>query len=472
MNERSISQCSRAPLGAALALIVLSSLAGCEPSGVATPCEQCSGCCSNGTCLAGTANDACGIQGDQCKACGDGQSCVNGTCVVGTGCGCRDSLGQCQPGTADTACGNTGGVCLACPSGQRCIGGVCGGDTCTYQNCNGCCMNGRCVEQVGPAACGARGSICVTCTVGQTCVLGECAVQQGCSSGSCSGCCAQDACLSGTTDSACGVGGEICARCNLGEGCRAGTCVAIGTGSCGPTNCNGCCDFNGTCHPADQQNSAYCGLGGQACASCGDVACISGSCATPGSACLATCTSGCCTLDGFCVPYTEQSVFTCGISGLCTSCPTGAACVAGSCASSDATWKVYVMGVRLAERDLEGSDWDSDGSPPDPYVTAQFPGWLQMQAAWPPASNTFNASFGVSGVLLLSGTESTLTAAPLEIAVKDNDSFLADLFYPNLFDDLAGTCSLNISSSMLASGSYTITQCGEAASSLQLRFTP
>jgi hypothetical protein len=42
--------------------------------------ETCTGCCSEGTCVEGTSEDACGIGGETCSACQGGQLCGAGTC--------------------------------------------------------------------------------------------------------------------------------------------------------------------------------------------------------------------------------------------------------------------------------------------------------------------------------------------------------------------------------------------------------
>src|SRR4051812_33950335 len=61
--------------------------------------------------------------------------------------GCCTSNGQCLAGTAESACGHGGGACQTCPQNQRCEiagnGGSC--EPCSQLNCAGCCTtNGDC----------------------------------------------------------------------------------------------------------------------------------------------------------------------------------------------------------------------------------------------------------------------------------------------------------------------------------------
>jgi hypothetical protein len=109
-----------------------------------------------------------------CSSCNAGSTCVNGAC---SGCsGCIDiNTGACVPGTANTACGRNGNFCQLCDTagGQTCSAGQCVGSTCGPGNCNGCCNGTVCV---GPASfsntqCGngSPGSSCVSCTSGSSC---------------------------------------------------------------------------------------------------------------------------------------------------------------------------------------------------------------------------------------------------------------------------------------------------------------
>jgi hypothetical protein len=49
-------------------------------SGDACGPETCAGCCSDGACVEGTSEEACGIGGETCSACQGGQVCGAGTC--------------------------------------------------------------------------------------------------------------------------------------------------------------------------------------------------------------------------------------------------------------------------------------------------------------------------------------------------------------------------------------------------------
>src|SRR5262245_52565970 len=104
-------------LFAYLVIFVLTALAGCSRSWVTFApsesdpggsCECTSGCClPDGTCAPGTADDACGNDGEVCD-----------TCVLGNGAlSCHPTLHQCVPVCAcgnqicEPMCGEDAGAC-------------------------------------------------------------------------------------------------------------------------------------------------------------------------------------------------------------------------------------------------------------------------------------------------------------------------------------------------------------------------
>jgi hypothetical protein len=114
-----------------------------------TTCPE--GCCdSEGTCLDGRKDKACGVVGASCTDCTQtGLTCApQGFCYNGPHCGpdncagCCDATGICRPGSASNNCGQFGKLCDNCTAkGQTCAGQVCG----TGSNCpaayGGCAPN-------------------------------------------------------------------------------------------------------------------------------------------------------------------------------------------------------------------------------------------------------------------------------------------------------------------------------------------
>ena len=86
---------------------------------------SCNGCCDDfGNCLAGSAVEACGVNGASCVGCPTRQACsIAGRCVIcdATVCdGCCDENGSCQPGNRPDACGAGGGACVTCDFADHC----------------------------------------------------------------------------------------------------------------------------------------------------------------------------------------------------------------------------------------------------------------------------------------------------------------------------------------------------------------
>jgi hypothetical protein len=175
-----------------------------SPGGEGGSSEPMDGSAPEGSVLEGSAPEASVPEGSA--------PCSERTCPTG----CCDATGQCQPGDTITQCGNGGEACQSCPV-------------------------------LGFATCDATRHACSN------------EVPQ-CDAETCPGCCVGTSCFAGTDPDVCGVGGAACQSCPSG-GCNAGHCSA-----CGPANCAGCCDANGTCDPGFLDTQ--CGGAGSVCVDC------------------------------------------------------------------------------------------------------------------------------------------------------------------------------------------------------------
>lgn len=124
------------------------------------------GCCANDTCVT-QARTTCGRAGAACTDC----SLNTATCDLDAG-ACRICVGcvagnVCLPGTADDACGQNGQLCNNCvPGSQVCRASLCVAPTCDSVSCpSGCCDGTDCVELPlqSPAQCGNFGNACQSC---------------------------------------------------------------------------------------------------------------------------------------------------------------------------------------------------------------------------------------------------------------------------------------------------------------------
>ena len=86
----------------------------------------------------------------------------------------------------------------------------------------------------------------------------------------------------------------------------------------------------------------------------------------PPPACEQTCT-GCCELDQC---FLGTSELRCGNDGVsCTECPAEYICQEGDCrVDPDALWRLIAVGATVNPLTADGFLWDSNGSPPDPYL--------------------------------------------------------------------------------------------------------
>lgn len=264
----------------------------------------------------------------RCRA-GDGGSGSTGGGAAGGDAGGAPSGGGDAGGTAG---GGAGGGATA---GGSAAGGAGGGAACGCRTGTGQCQVGD-----SPLACGANGAMCTRCGNGEQCVNGAC-VMAPCGPGTCTGCCARNFCVTSANQSSisCGTSGSMCMQCPRGQDCINGTCQqAMG---CGPMTCaSGCClPGVNRCMPYNQQSRFTCGTAGAQCAMCpGGSQCTNGVCGggttdagTPPSCDATTCPTGCCAF-GRCVTGNQQSNFACGSAGqMCTQCTNGTTCRMGAC---------------------------------------------------------------------------------------------------------------------------------------------
>lgn len=329
------------------------------------------GCCAGRECLPGTANAACGTGGRACSSCGDELECREGGCAEPIKPPCDPSTcngccveGVCVDGFADDACGSGGIACETCFEGESCDGGRCyeADSECGLTSCDGCCSAGVCLAGTDESACGAVGSACRSCAVGTMCnENGRCVTDvRPCGPDTCDGCCLEGVCVSGKVVGACGVGGDACEVCAAGQHCSESGC-GWGLPSCGPWNCNGCC-ADGVCLAGKSADA--CGLDAAACSVCDDGSvCRDGACAQPLPPCTGDNCDGCC-LDGVCV--TGDVAAACGRSGVsCDSCGTGDACVGGTCVedvSNSPCGPLNCAGCCIGDTCAYGSDASACGS--------------------------------------------------------------------------------------------------------------
>lgn len=203
----------------------------------------CMGCLEDDNCRSGNTEAACGEGGAVCAACDGDEVCMDGECTapMSGDCGpdncdgcCSD--GQCVTGGADDACGLGGGVCSACAASEQCNAGVCEDgvpnnnvtpDPCGPANCNGCCdAAGTCVGGTAASACGVGGGQCNDCAAaGDSCNAGVCEAAPPSCAMSCQGCCVGETCITATDDAQCGAAGAACMACGANEMCSGGACV-------------------------------------------------------------------------------------------------------------------------------------------------------------------------------------------------------------------------------------------------------
>jgi hypothetical protein len=251
---------------------------------------------------------------------------------------CRDK--RCHGCCADADCGGNvcdSGTCSDCPRNQRlCRGGCIPEDACCADaDCTGgrICLDGTC-------ACGPDRRLCEgACIAADACCGTDCPVET-CTPENCNGCCGGDTCRNGDSANFCGRNGVACDQCASGETCDAGVCRG-GGGTCSSENCGGCCDVQGTCRAGEGQN--FCGRNGVACVQCGrDAFCNAGECDCPAGTTM--CPNGDCIAETGCCANADCAAgpgglcrpnHTCAYPPLCDGsddvCPTGTPCCSGEC---------------------------------------------------------------------------------------------------------------------------------------------
>jgi hypothetical protein len=423
----------------------------------------CLGCLSGTTCLAGADVTACGIGGGACTPCDVSQTCESGQCKIKNTCaGCLDATSTCKDGATVAACGVGGSSCVACKTGETCLNGVCQ-QVCNFQTCAaGCCNAGKCETSVSDTACGTKGSACTACGATQTCVLGEC-VDKTTDCTGCQGCCLQSSkkCMSGDKIEACGKAGVDCVTCGTDNSCVNGVCTP--NPKCDATTCpQGCCSSNGVCLAFSQQTLQSCGKDGKACNVCATTAtCQQGTC-VENQPCFSYCKLGCCTSKGQCIAYTSQDKSTCGNSGsLCAGCGTGKNCLNGACVN-DPVWDIYAVSAVVAAKKPDGSDWDGwpQSALPDPYAGFCISTGTSCS---PYTSSTINNTLTPYwNEKVASWKETELITSGLQIFIIDSDNLAT-------WNDQICNGKLPLTSADLAAGTATIKTCG-SATNFQLKF--
>ena len=156
---------------------------GCDPTRHACvkkvdSCSRCGGCCDQALrCFAPNSSAACGNGSASCGPCAQGKLCVgNGICLSPCGIdtcpsGCCQN-GDCVLGTADERCGGFGEGCRDCTrrDSDRCLDQHCVTDVpqCDVASCpSGCCaLVGRktsCIDGISARACGTAARACQDC---------------------------------------------------------------------------------------------------------------------------------------------------------------------------------------------------------------------------------------------------------------------------------------------------------------------
>lgn len=245
----------------------------------------------------------------------------------------------------------------------------------TAAACAGCVLAGtdECVNGDSPSACGADGAACSVCDSGFCAESGVCVEPPSCGPGNCQGCCdAQGLCVEGEDQDRCGNGGLACEDCASTATCEAGVCVQ----ACGPDTCAGCCSPSGLCVPGDADDG--CGRGGGSCANCSTLqsVCSEGLCVAPD--CAATCTGCCSGSDCIVVPIPAQ----CGAAGMaCVDCGTGRTCSMGGCVvAPSGQWTITVTTGVVLSTDTDGESWDTLNGLPDPLVEVEVAGQVGTTA--------------------------------------------------------------------------------------------
>jgi hypothetical protein len=285
----------------------------------------------------------CGGCGNACSIANGTPICTSGSCAVA---GCSSGFANCNNNPADgcevntnTSVGNCGGCGNACSIANgtpTCAAGSCAvlGCNAGYANCNGNPADG-CETNTNTSAsnCGGCGNTCSFANGVGACMNGSC-VLVACNAGfgDCNGNSA-DGCETNTSTSVgnCGGCGNVCAPANGTGACSAGTCTIAACNS-GFGDCNG--NAADGCETNTSTSVGNCGGCGNACTTAnGTPACTGGSCTigscNPG---YGNCNGN--TLDG-CETNTNTSLSNCGGCGnVCSIANGSGTCTNGTCGIS------------------------------------------------------------------------------------------------------------------------------------------
>lgn len=257
------------------------------------------------------------------------------------------------------------------------------------------------------------------------------AVLQTCTADNCQGCCRNDVCQDGSAVSACGINGNQCSTCGKNQQCLAtGECHE----PCGPDNCKGCCDGD-NCIPGTTDDK--CAMNGAACTSCKttnpDFVCDLGTCVD--GSCKATCLTGCCTAQG-CQDGTAANL--CGTGGgACVDCGYGRTCDGTHACQLDTTslWDFQAVSAQIPATKADGTSWDLFGGLPDPYLKAYASmGTSSVNGQTSVQTDTLTPAWGDT---VLSGISAQEMMNNLSIEVWDQDELDPD--------DLIGNCRIGLS---------------------------
>ncbi len=418
-------------------------------------------CCGN-VCVSRTSDNNCGACGNVCPGttncletatcgCSDpattrcGNNCVDlnnnnnncggcGTvCPAGSAC---DGAGTCACANPNlTACGNAcvdllasnahcGACGAACAGATTCLGGACGCANPAHTQCGSACVD----VLTSNTNCGDCG---ITCTGATTCLGGAC----GCSNPALTQC--GNACINILTDNAnCGACGTVCAA---GQTCQAGEChVQCGAGQ---TNCNEVC-VNTTWSPNH-------------CGGC-DLPCDPGDPADPANfppyvcgngVCDLTCPAGQTSCNRSCRNL-QNDATACGTCG--NVCPSGIACVNGTCVTSTSC-----LAIKQGNPAAASGDYTIDIDGPGPRapitvycdMTTDGGGYTQYRVTGGISTSRFDQA-------------NSCTALGLKIAVPRTEAHLRAMhakYGPSFFQTVPGVyglaagnftgCAMNSSSS-------------------------
>jgi hypothetical protein len=217
----------------------------------------------------------------------------------------------------------------SCPAGEACNAGVCSTSCGASSPCNGGCCDGvMCQPGTSATACGISGGACTSCS-GGTPACGATGTCLFCSDAS--DCPMGQACTSGSCSTSCSAGSSCNGGCCDGTICQPGTAV----GACGSSGgmCASCSGSTPTC------SSGAC----VACSTATDCptgeACVGGTCSRNGCSATIQCNGACCMPSGCCASaggscwVLTGTICNGGAGGeTCNPCPPSSVCTAaGSC---------------------------------------------------------------------------------------------------------------------------------------------